>query len=148
MSSSQGGNAPSWLFSFVDLAFLLLIAMTQVAADPGPDLGELPLPRIAEESATALPAQAPTRWQIRIYPPDRSDEPPFELVGPQAEAQRLDGPALRARLAALHGSGQKRPLLAPHQDARSQDLLDAVSWIEGAWPGRRRATVAPFAAPQ
>ena len=32
---SDSGNAPSWLFSFVDLAFLLLIAMTQILHERG-----------------------------------------------------------------------------------------------------------------
>ena len=39
---TDSSNAPSWLFSFVDLAFLLLIAMTQLAQDaipPAPELG-------------------------------------------------------------------------------------------------------------
>ena len=34
MQQTDGG-APAWLFSFVDLAFLMLIAMTQLAPDPG-----------------------------------------------------------------------------------------------------------------
>ena len=35
-----------------------------------------------------------------------------------------------------------RPVLAPHEDSRSQDLLDAAALIEEFWPGRRRVTVA------
>ena len=36
---------------------------------------------------------------------------------------------MRERLAALRESGAGRPLLAPHEDSRSQDLLDAVAQV-------------------
>ena len=48
MNHSEGG-APAWLFSFVDLAFLMLIAMIQLAPDPGsriPNLGEMIVPKV------------------------------------------------------------------------------------------------------
>lgn len=144
---TRGGNAPSWLFSFVDLAFLLLIAMTQLAEDAvrTPELGELVVPRIDREAAAELPSQATDLWQLRIHPP--SEEPAFELVrlmgGLPAESERAELEALRDRLAALEESAGRKPLLAPHADSRSQDLLDAVSVLETLWPGTRRATVAP-----
>ena len=63
MNSTDGG-APAWLFSFVDLAFLMLIAMTQLAPDPGakiPDLGEMIVPRVGAAASTELgvPPQNP-----------------------------------------------------------------------------------------
>lgn len=144
---TRGGNAPSWLFSFVDLAFLLLIAMTQLADDAvrAPELGELVVPRIDREAAAELPAQAAELWQLRIHPP--GDEPAFELVrlagGLPAESERGELDALRERLVALKEDEGRKPLLAPHVDSRSQDLLDAVSLLETLWPGTRRATIAP-----
>ncbi|MEM7408703.1 MAG: hypothetical protein AAF430_00535 [Myxococcota bacterium] len=145
---NQGGNAPSWLFSFVDLAFLLLIAMTQLAEDApveAPVLGELVVPRIEQDATASLPSQAHERWQLRIHPP--SEEAPFELVrvidGEPAETERAELEALRDRLSALQGDVGKKPLLAPHEDSRSQDLLDAVALLEELWPGTRRATVSP-----
>ena len=144
---TKGGNAPSWLFSFVDLAFLLLIAMTQLAEDTPrpPDLGELVVPRIDREAAANLPGQAAELWQLRIHPP--GDDSPFELVrlagGEPMESLRAELGEVQTRLASLkHDSGRK-PLLAPHQDSRSQDLLDAVSVLETLWPGTRRAAVSP-----
>lgn len=144
---SDGGNAPAWLFSFVDLAFLLLIAMTQLASDEmGPELGEIVVPRI--ERAALAPEQpiAHEPWQLRVHPP--SERAPFELLrgaAPQADT-RLDLGALRERLARLEANGQGRPLLAPHEDSRSQDLLDAVAALEQRWPGRRRSLVSPLVA--
>jgi hypothetical protein len=154
-TDSPTHHAPVWLFSFVDLAFLLLIAMTQL--DEGRELalqlGEIVVPRI-HASAEAMPSAAAARWQLRIHPDAADDEsgtrPPFELVLPAegggeaaGERQRLAAHELRARLAELRASGAARPLLAPHADSRSQDLLDAVGILEDVWPERRRATVAP-----
>ena len=58
------GSAPAWLFSFVDLAFLMLIAMTQLAPDPSakiPNLGEMIVPRVTAAAATELGNAAHTR---------------------------------------------------------------------------------------
>lgn len=147
--ATAGTDAPAWLFSFVDLAFLLLIAMTQVGGDPSAlDLAEMSVPQVGAAATTELPAGAPELWQLRVHPPGPS-EPPFELRGPGADREvRLAAAPLRAQLARLHASHVRKPLLAPHADSRSQDLLDAAGMIEELWPTRRRATVAPiFARP-
>ena len=147
---ADGTSAPAWLFSFVDLAFLLLIAMTQVGGDPVPEvvnLGEMVVPKIAEDSTASLPSSAPERWQLRVHPPAEG-ELPFELVGPEpaisVEAARLSADDLRVQLASLHAERSEKPLLAPHADSRSQDLLEAAGALEEHWPRRRRATVAPI----
>ena len=53
-------SAPAWLFSFVDLAFLMLIAMTQLGDMRGYDLdlGEIVVPRIQSQEALSLPRDA------------------------------------------------------------------------------------------
>ena len=153
-TESPTHHAPVWLFSFVDLAFLLLIAMTQL--DEGRDLavqlGEIVVPRI-HASAEGMPSAAAARWQLRVHPKDEQAASPFELVLPTADdsaepGQRLGADALRERLVALKDTGVARRLLAPHADSRSQDLLDAVGILEQVWPDRRRATVAPDFAKQ
>jgi hypothetical protein len=148
-TESPTHHAPVWLFSFVDLAFLLLIAMTQL--DEGRELmvqlGELVVPRI-HASAEGMPSSAAARWQLRVHPTSEPPAPPFELVLPTPEnadapSDRLEPAALRERLTSLKASGALRPILAPHADSRSQDLLDALGILEEVWPDRRRATVAP-----
>jgi len=54
----------------------------------------------------------------------------------------MDSRTLRERLEVMHAAGTLKPLLAPHEDSRSHDLLDAVGMLEERWPHRRRATVA------
>ena len=148
-------TAPIWLFSFVDLAFLLLIAFTWLAPDrvnPGVEIAELELPRIEQIApSTVAPAGAPV-WQVRVQPLAGSDDPavsrkPFELAEPGVDAPRaIDATELAAGLELLRDRGLARPLLAPHRDARSEDLLVAVSLLEGAWQDDRGVAVQPLPA--
>jgi hypothetical protein len=141
--SRSGGGAPSWLFSFVDLtSFLTLVMLAQVNPDEGraPELGEFDVPRIARESGAELTQRAGERWQLRVHPPDAAV--PFELVqGGAQNSERLAEPELAMRLASLREAEAARPLLAPHEDSRSRDLLAAASLLEVHWPGPRFALV-------
>jgi hypothetical protein len=143
-------GAPVWLFSFVDLAFLLLIALTlgQKNAEAPIELGEIVVPKISSE-AEGMPAAAPVAWQLRIHPKGEGALSPFELVSPSDPSPhaRIAEDALRTRLAEIAARGGERPVLAPDGESRSQDLLTAVSLVEAAWPERRRATVTPSAGP-
>ncbi len=148
MQQSDGG-APAWLFSFVDLAFLMLIAMTQLAPDPGakvPDLGEMIVPKVGAAAATGIDDASAEAWQLRVHPPEERSASPFELVrivGGHSvdDGERLVADALRTQLAALKAEHGLKPVLAPHEDSRSQDMLEAAALLEELWPGRRRATV-------
>ncbi|MAG32855.1 MAG: hypothetical protein CL908_18410 [Deltaproteobacteria bacterium] len=146
---NSDGSAPPWLFSFVDLAFLMLIAMTQLAPDPGaaiPDLGEMIVPRVGATVSTEMGAAAVDVWQLRVHPPAIGASP-FELVqvreGEPAAAggDRIEAPDLREALADLRSERGLKPMLAPHADSRSQDMLEAAAMLEEVWPGRRRAAV-------
>lgn len=153
MNQTDSG-APAWLFSFVDLAFLMVIAMTQLAPDPGaviPDLGEMIVPRVGAAASTEMGASAAEVWQLRVHPPMRSpDEPaesPFELIRvvegvKNADADvRITAPELKLALSELKTKRGLKPMLAPHEDSRSQDMLEAAALLEEVWPGRRRAAV-------
>lgn len=142
-------NTPAWLFSFVDLAFLLIIAMTQIGVESNGislELGEIIIPRIESEATRQLSGGSAERWQLRVHPLDERSAEPFELTRPGADSPasplRQDAGELRNQLTTLHAEGAPKPLLAPHEDSRSQDLLDAVGMLEELWPSGRRATVA------
>ncbi len=148
MNNSSDGGAPAWLFSFVDLAFLMLIAMTQLAPDPGakiPDLGEMIVPRVGAAASTEMGSSATEVWQLRVHPPE-DETSPFELVrvleGAVGEdGQRIEAAELRLALSELKSDRGLKPMLAPHEDSRSQDMLEAAALLEEVWPGRRRAAV-------
>jgi hypothetical protein len=147
-------SAPIWLFSFVDLAFLLLIAFTQI----GPrdvadalDLATLEIPRIqGPGNAADLPADGAV-WQLRVHPvatpiDESIDHAPFVLVEPGTDpdvAERRGAAALGEALAVLDQRGEAKPILAPHRDARAEDLLVAVSLLDESWGGTRTAAVRP-----
>jgi len=143
------GSAPSWLFSFVDLAFLMLIAMTQLAPDPDakiPNLGEMIVPRVNAAAATELGNAAAESWQLRVHPPEESAVSPYQLVRfvegvVQDDGTRIVHDELRVQLLSLKNDRGIKPILAPHADSRSQDMLEAAALLEDMWPGRRRATV-------
>ena len=143
------GAAPAWLFSFVDLAFLMLIAMTQLAPDPGakiPNLGEMIVPKVGAAASTEMGDSAAEVWQLRVHPPEEEATSPYELVrvmgGEVAEdGARIEADALRVQLADLKAGSLAKPMLAPHEDSRSQDMLEAAAMLEELWPGRRRAAV-------
>ncbi|MFO0689665.1 MAG: hypothetical protein U0900_13240 [Myxococcota bacterium] len=159
-------SAPIWLFSFVDLAFLLLIAFTQLAPDPEKtraDVARLELPRIEAIEPSADAAPGAPRWQLRVLPVAASDDPsvaraPFELIepgtGPAAPGRAGDAPRktavgaaeLASRLDQIRDRAGARPILAPHRDARSEDLLVAVSLLERVWQNNRGVTVEPMPA--
>ena len=144
------GSAPAWLFSFVDLAFLMLIAMTQLAPDPGakmPDLGEMIVPRVSAAAATDLGSTPAESWQLRVHPPEQATMSPYQLVHfVEGVAQddagiRIEHEDLRVQLLGLKSDQGAKPMLAPHEDSRSQDMLEAAALLEEMWPGRRRAAV-------
>ena len=154
---SSTGSAPAWLFAFVDLAFLLLLGLTQLGdgRSPALDLGELQVPRIEREPSAVLPTSDTRAWQLRVHVEDGQARP-FELVDPErarpdpervrsdTEANaRLDALALATELEQLRGRGEREPLIAPHADSRSEDLLAAVAAVDSNWGGRRRALVSP-----
>ena len=146
--STQTNSAPSWLFSFVDLAFLLLLAVTQLGSDERArvvDLGEIAVPRLNADATDELARSAPDRWQLRVHPPTDAVAP-YELVHPDAAAQqpeRIELARLETRLNELLGADAEQPLLAPHADSRAQDMLEAVGLLEMFWGKGRLATVRP-----
>jgi hypothetical protein len=59
----------------------------------------------------------------------------------QDDDARIETEDLRVQLLSLKNDRGAKPMLAPHQDSRSQDMLEAAALIEEMWPGRRRAAV-------
>jgi hypothetical protein len=145
--SSMHHNAPGWLFSFVDLAFLLLIAMTQLSTfeEERRRLGQLVVPTVESDAPDAIAPAAIPAQQLRVLPP--AQEQRFELVSPPKSGARYGKGELRAELDRLHAAGRGRPVIAPHPDARSEDLLEAVGLVEELWPSRRQALVERVSTP-
>ena len=106
------------------------------------------VPRVGATASTELNSAAAESWQLRVHPPLPIEEAasPYELVRfidgvAQTDGTRIVETDLRQRLAFLKDERGGKPLLAPHQDSRSQDMLEAAALLEEMWPGRRRAAV-------
>jgi hypothetical protein len=149
MQQDSGHGAPAWLFSFLDLALLMLIAMTQLAPDTPPEvpnLGQMVVPHIGEAGSNELASESVDVWQLRVHPKEEGKASPFELVRvvdghAQDEGRRIESEALRTQLQNLKSANGRKPILAPHEDSRSQDMLEAAAMLEEIWPGPRWATV-------
>lgn len=149
-------SAPIWLFSFVDLAFLLLIAFTQIGpreTGDSLDLATIEIPRIQGPGApTDLPTNADV-WQLRIHPlpapvDEASSHTPFVLIEPGTDPDAStpqSAEELATALDLLDRRGEEKPILAPHRDARAEDLLVAVALLDETWGGTRVSAVRPGA---
>jgi hypothetical protein len=85
-------------------------------------------------------------WQLRVHPPEEEVTSPYTLIRivdgvVPVDTSRIVSDELRMQLAQLKDASGLKPMLAPHEDSRSQDMLEAAAMLEELWPGRRRATV-------
>ncbi len=154
--SANTGNAPAWLFSFLDLAFLILIALLQTTdreGDPAAELASIELPEIQRSSTAPLALSADLQWQLRVYPRRLPEDPAaFSLVarkpgqvspGPENEV-RVASHELQRALEGLRAQSAAKPLLAPHRDSRSEDFLTALGFLQEVWPEAHSAAVRPL----
>jgi len=152
--SANSGNAPAWLFSFLDLAFLILIAVLLTAdgnPEEAPDLAAIALPEIQRSSTQTLAIEAAEPWQLRVHPrTGEFAEVPFAISPARGEAEAAAGvrvarDELGAALLDLAARGFAKPFLAPHRDSRSEDFLTALGFVQEYWPERHIAAVFPRA---
>jgi hypothetical protein len=137
-----------WLFSFADLAFLLLIAFTQASTigKVPVSIGEMTLPKVVEgPHVTPFPTTAQL-YQVRIHKPSSETEGPFQLIavdrnGGETVGLRIPADQLNEQLTLLAQNGAQRPVLIPDELSISKDMLLAMSLVEKIWAGTRTVTV-------
>ncbi len=156
--SANSGNAPAWLFSFLDLAFLILIAVLLTAdsePEAAPDLAAIALPEIQRSSTQNLALDPAEPWQLRVHPrAGETSEAPFvvsRVTAPAGDATEaaepedihVDRDELGSLLRVLAGNGASKPFIAPHRDSRSEDFLTALGFVQEFWPEQHMAAVFP-----
>jgi hypothetical protein len=137
-----------WLFSFADLAFLLLIAFTQ-ASTVGKKpvfIGEMTVPKVVENKKVASLDQAAESIQIRVLKPTIPETNPFQFVivkGQEetVEPQPISAQELTNRLTLMKQEGKLRPILVPDIFSLSKDTLMAMSIIERVYEDGNRITI-------
>ncbi|MFH2065210.1 MAG: hypothetical protein ABIK15_08440 [Pseudomonadota bacterium] len=133
-----------WLFSFADLAFLLLISFSQI---PGTRIQKIPLPKVPQENGEQLIQKATTHLRLFIFEtilhekdgkPKEKEVAPFQLVtfrgaSKIAESGRIPESQLLQELKERFRSNVSGPVLWPHPSARAEDLLTAYVLIQQVW---------------
>ncbi|MDY6854311.1 MAG: hypothetical protein SWO11_06330 [Thermodesulfobacteriota bacterium] len=126
-----------WLFAFADLAFLLLIAFTQV---PHADIQKMLLPKIPP-SSNRESIDTSLSYKLFVHPPSEELflKNPFEIVSSGEKEDRHTGDLLsekqlKRRLENLSEISDTGPILWPHPSSQSEDMLIAYTHIKHIWP--------------
>jgi len=148
----------TWLFSFTDLAFLLLISLSLIPSAPGNifiHFSEMNIPDVPSNQNMLPVEPSRTAWELQIHPQSKDHPTPFKLlkVGmDQGNAKSLyskyvDRNNLLGELEALRKLNI-RPMLMPEKTSLSQDFLFAVGAMASVWAsGNARAVVRPIKNP-
>ena len=139
----------TWLFSFTDVAFLLLLVWTQIArlntsATPVAEM-QLPAPVVAKNpELTALKTSKEYR-QVLI---EKHSDRPYRLtrIVSGNEVSRSEPMTFAELAAALHAvyrerSGTPRPVVVPLPESFSSDLLQAAALVSKLWNVKESAVV-------
>jgi hypothetical protein len=133
----------TWLFSFTDLAFLLLISLSTLPSAEKVTIrfAEMNVPVVPDSRQLAPVEHLREVWELQVYPVSRQHPVPYRIVrgglgshaGEEAEllltAEEL--------VPALESLRQKniQPLLLPEKTSLSQDFLFAAGALARVWSG-------------
>lgn len=137
-----------WLFSFADLAFLLLIAFTQASTigKKPVHIGEMTIPKVVNNNTVASLVQPSESYQIRVLKPTIPESNPFQFVTMRGDREEVENNPLSAldlrnRLTLMRQQGKRRPILVPDIYSLSKDTLMAMSIIEKVYEDANRVTI-------
>lgn len=131
----------TWLFSFTDVAFLLLLIYTQLArlstdAVPVAEM-RLPAPTVANNPELVSMNVASDYRQVLV---EKHSDRPYRLtriVGGEEMSRSgpMDEKELRGTLEAFFVAkkGQPRPVIVPLPESFSSDLLQAAALVSKIW---------------
>ncbi|MGM0418445.1 MAG: biopolymer transporter ExbD [Thermodesulfobacteriota bacterium] len=137
-----------WLFSFSDLAFLLLIAFTQASTlEKNVKIGEINLPVVDKktEISNIEPEKSEVLYQIRVNKPADRPDKPFQIVkivsDKLVKGDFFSENELRKELNRLKKSGVSRPVLIPDKYSLSKDTVTGISILQQIWRTSERVVV-------
>ncbi len=144
----HGEDSRIWLFSFADLAFLLLIAFTQTSTvgKKPVNIGEMTVPKVVKNKQVSSIEQGYQSYQIRVLKPTIPETNPYQVVFIQGTKETVDPTLLSAqdlsnKLTVLKQEGSQRPILVPDTFSLSKDTLMAMSVIESIYEDANRITI-------
>lgn len=143
-------NNQTWLFSFTDLAFLLLISLSLIPSAPDNitiKLAEMDVPVVPEHGRMEALPKVPEVWELQVYALSEKHPTPYRLIRvgmgkttPGDNEQILTKEELLPALVSLK-ERNIRPMLLPEKSSLSQDFLYAAGAIAKVWTDGGRTVV-------
>lgn len=134
-------NGQTWLFSFTDLAFLLLISLSTIPVADSVTIrfSEMDVPVVPESQQLGALGQLREVWELQVHPVSAEYPVPYKIVrfglASQVDgekAQLLAPEQLMDALAKLKARNIQ-PILLPEKTSLTQDLLYAAGAMAKVW---------------
>ena len=131
-----------WLFAFADLAFILLISITQYFSIGGQVLFEMELPYVDTKEKSSKPVESNQLlvWKVIVHKPSsEEDNAPYQLFEEEQKNLKFEDKPhlteveLRENLKELYGKYQKMPIVIPDENSLTGDMLRAMKIIQDFW---------------
>lgn len=145
-------NGQTWLFSFTDLAFLLLISLSTIPAADSVTIrfSEMDVPVVPESQRLDALGPMTEVWELQVHPVSEEHPVPYKIMrsglGSPAdgtETMLLSAEELIPALEKLKARNVQ-PTLLPEKKSISQDLLYAAGAMAKVWEtGYSDAVVQP-----
>lgn len=143
-------NSQTWLFSFTDLAFLLLISLSLIPSAPDNitiKLAEMDVPVVPEHGRMEALPKVNEVWELQVYALSEKHPTPYRLikvgVGKSVAGENERVLAKEELLPALIALKERniRPMLLPEKSSLSQDFLYAAGALAKVWSDGGRTVV-------
>ena len=145
----NNNNGQTWLFSFTDLAFLLLISLSTIPAADSVTIrfSEMDVPVVPDSQQLGPLGQLREVWELQVHPVSDEHPQPYKIIR-SGLASTVDGSeALLLAPAQLVAELEKlkarniQPMLLPEKTSLSQDLLFAAGAMAKVWSTGHSETV-------
>lgn len=143
-------NSQTWLFSFTDLAFLLLISLSLIPSAPDNitvKLAEMDVPVVPEHGLMEPVVKVQEIWELQVFAVSDTHPTPYRMLKAgmgksvaKEDEKILTKEQLMTEVLALK-QRNIRPMLLPEKNSLSQDFLYAAGVIAKVWTDGSRTVV-------
>jgi len=138
-----------WLFAFADLAFILLISITQYFSLSEQILIEVELPQVKKDNLSkSKDIKTEIEWHLVVNKPlEKRKESVFQLYQTQNKKinttiPRFNKTDLEIILKEKYDLIHKKPIIVPDANSLTGDLFWATSLIDKYWPQNVSSAIA------
>jgi hypothetical protein len=142
-------NGQTWLFSFTDLAFLLLISLSTIPVADSVTIrfSEMEVPVVPENQQLSALGQLKEVWELQVHPISDDYSVPYKIIrtglGSSSEGKETMLLAPEQLVEALKKLKARniQPILLPEKTSITQDLLYAAGAMAKVWGQEYSETV-------